>query len=297
MTTEHPVQSVRAALVWARAQLDASASPALDAEVLLAHVMQQSRTYLHTWPERTLSSAEHAHFLELTRARAAGTPIAHLLGSREFWSLELLVNDSTLIPRPDTEVLVEKILQLGLPEGARVLDLGTGTGAIALALKSEHPDWQLTAVDQSAAAVELAKTNAERLQLECEILQSDWFSALAATPAADFDCIVANPPYIAADDPHLQQGDVRFEPVTALVASDNGFADLQHIITTARRYLKAGGWLVLEHGWQQAAGCRELLQAAGYEAVASGTDYANLERMSFGQWCDASKVTSEKGGS
>lgn len=195
-----------------------------------------------------------------------------------------MVNDSTLIPRPDTEILVARVLQLDLPDQAQVLDLGTGTGAIALALKSERPNWSLLALDQSPAAVALAQTNAARLELDLKVMQSHWFSALRPDDAGAFDAIVANPPYIAADDPHLEQGDVRFEPRSALVAEKHGLADLIHIIAQARNFLNDGGWLVLEHGWQQASACRDYLAAAGYSAVASGTDYANLERISYGQW-------------
>lgn len=284
MTAPVPAQSLRAAIEWAQAQLSSSASARLDAEVLLAHVLNKSRTYLHTWPERELDARQQQQFVELVAARASGKPVAHLTGTREFWSLELLVNDSTLIPRPDTEVLVAKVLQLELPQQAQVLDLGTGTGAIALALKSERPDWSLLALDQSPAAVALAQTNTARLELNLKVMQSDWFSALQSADAGGFDVIVANPPYIAAGDPHLEQGDVRFEPHSALVAEHEGLADLMHIIAQAPRFLNDGGWLVLEHGWQQARACRDYLATAGYTAVASDMDYANLERISYGQW-------------
>ncbi|MGQ4276206.1 peptide chain release factor N(5)-glutamine methyltransferase [Pseudidiomarina sp. E22-M8] len=284
MTAPLSKPGLRAALAWAQTQLKASESARLDAEVLLAHVLQQSRTYLHTWPERELDKDQQQRFAALVNARATGQPIAHLTGTREFWSLELLVNDSTLIPRPDTEILVAKVLALKLAQTAQVLDLGTGTGAIALALKSERPEWTLTAVDQSSAAVALAKTNAARLKLDLRVMQSHWFSALEPSDVSGFDAIVANPPYITADDPHLERGDVRFEPRAALVAANQGFADLEHIIDQARRFLNHRGWLILEHGWQQAAGCRERLANAGYTAVASGKDYANLERISFAQW-------------
>lgn len=265
----------------AQLRLVQSESARLDAEVLLAHVLKQSRSYLHTWPERELSAAQLDVFETLVEAREQGQPIAHLIGEREFWSLPLRVNASTLIPRPDTEVLVETCLHLELPEQARVLDLGTGTGAIALALQSERPDWRLLAVDQAAAAVALARENAERLQLPVAVQQSDWFAQLAPQ---SFELIVSNPPYIAPDDPHLTLGDVRFEPHSALVSAANGFADLQSIITTAPAYLSVGGWLVLEHGWEQAEGCRQRLVARGFSAVESRRDYANLERITLGRW-------------
>ncbi|WP_309137178.1 peptide chain release factor N(5)-glutamine methyltransferase [Pseudidiomarina homiensis] len=259
----------------------ASATPQLDAEVLLAHVLSCSRTYLHTWPDKVLDEQQLKSAEGLLQQRATGLPVAHLLGEREFWSLPLQVNASTLIPRPDTECLVEQALQLSLPAQARVLDLGTGTGAIALALKSERPQWQVVAVDKTIDAVKLAEANAARLGLAVEVQQSDWFRNITDQR---FDLIVSNPPYIDARDPHLQQGDVRFEPHSALVAGASGFADLATIITTARSYLNGNGWLVLEHGWQQAERCRLALHEAGYGQVQSQRDYANLERITFGQW-------------
>lgn len=273
------------ALQHAQQTLAASETPRLDAEVLLAHVLQKPRTYLLTWPERELDSAIYAQFQSLLTQRQQGVPVAHLLAEREFWSLPLKVNNSTLIPRPDTETLVETALELGQPH-EQVLDLGTGTGAIALALKSERPQWQLTAVDKSAAAVALATENAKHLRLQVDVRQSDWFSALAGQA---FSMIVSNPPYIAADDPHLQQGDVRFEPHSALVAAAEGFADLEQIIKQAPAYLNAGGWLVLEHGWQQAQGCRARLREAGYHDVASKADLGGVERITYGRWLTAEK--------
>lgn len=273
--------SIAKCLREAQQRLFDSETPRLDAEVLLAHVLQQTRSYLHTWPERELSQAQVATYDRLITARANGQPVAHLLGEREFWSLPLQVNASTLIPRPDTEILVETCLHLAIGASASVLDLGTGTGAIALALKSERPQWRVIAVDNAADAVALARLNAERLALEVQIKQSDWFAQL---PQQKFDLIVSNPPYIAADDPHLQQGDVRFEPHSALVAAATGFADLETIIDQAPDYLSKGGWLVLEHGWQQAERCRELFIARGFHAVESRRDYANLDRITLGRW-------------
>ena len=280
--------------VWLRAareRLQASETPQLDAEVLLAHALACSRTYLHTWPDKELTPEQLNAAEQLLAQRERGVPIAHLLGEREFWSLPLQVNASTLIPRPDTECLVEQALSLPLPPQARVLDLGTGTGAIALALQSERPQWQVVAVDRAADAVALAQRNANNLNLPIDVKQSDWFQAVSGER---FDLIVSNPPYIAADDPHLQQGDVRFEPHTALVASAEGFADLGHIIATAPAYLEPKGWLLLEHGWEQGAQCRQALEAEGYVQVQSLPDYANLERVTIGQWNPASEKRSEK---
>lgn len=282
MIIMHAPVSIADALATATRALRESESAKLDAEVLLAFCLQRERVYLYTWPERQLTAEQTQQFEQLLAKRQKGTPVAHLVGEREFWSLPLHVNDSTLIPRPDTEVLVEQTLALNLADDAQVLDLGTGTGAIALALKSSKPHWQITAVDKSAAAVELARTNAGALQLPINCQVSNWFSTL---PASDkFDVIVSNPPYIDAKDPHLQQGDVRFEPRSALVADNQGLADIEHIISHAGAFLRANGWLLIEHGWKQAAAVRSLMASYKFEAVNSVRDYANLERITVGQW-------------
>lgn len=276
MTIEQALQQAVAAL------RDCTDSAKLDAEVLLAHCLERDRSYLYTWPERHLNASQAEAFGLLLRARASGRPVAHLLGQREFWSLPIHVNESTLIPRPDTEILIEQALELNLPAQAQVLDLGTGTGAIALALKHSQPQWQVTAVDRITAAVELARHNAEHLQLDIQVLQSDWFAQLPVTQ--QYDLVVSNPPYIDADDPHLNQGDVRFEPHSALVAEHRGFADIEKIITAARDYLADHGWLFIEHGYQQAAEVRQLFCERGYTNVSTVNDYANLERVTRGQW-------------
>ncbi|WP_279537111.1 peptide chain release factor N(5)-glutamine methyltransferase [Pseudomaricurvus hydrocarbonicus] len=280
-----------------------SDSARLDVELLLAHVVQRDRTYVFTWPERCLSDSEQAAFDRLMSERAAGRPVAHLLGSREFWGLELDVDNSTLIPRPDTETLVETVLGLSLPAHAQVLDLGTGTGAIALALASEHPQWRVTAVDYSEPAVALAERNRKKFGLSNVTVQlSNWFEQvepahleepLAQEPlveaqpdgiqaAVGFQLIVSNPPYIDEADPHLTQGDVCFEPLSALVAADAGLADLKHIIEVGREYLLPGGWLVLEHGYQQGESVRALLSSAGYTEVRTVQDYGRNDRISLG---------------
>lgn len=272
-------------LEHASQQLQNSDSARLDAEVLLGFVLQKSRTQLRTWPEKFVSVAEQEQFLNLVAQRKAGQPVAHLTGEREFWSLPLQVNNSTLIPRPDTETLVAAVLELELPERAQVLDLGTGTGAIALAIKSERHHWQVTAVDKSAAAVALAKDNSGRLQLPIRVLESDWFSAIAA--GTQFDLIVSNPPYIDQQDPHLSLGDVRFEPHTALVADACGLADIQAIIELSTSHLKPAGWLAIEHGWQQAEAVRDLFIKKGYKNVSSLADYANVDRVTIGRFSTA----------
>lgn len=274
------LDALRAQLIGRFADSD---SAALDADCLLAFVLDKSRTWLRTWPETELSSAQLAAVDALAARREQGEPVAHLLGYREFWSLPLKVSKHTLIPRPDTEVLIEQALA-HLPasaDGWRVLDLGTGTGAIALALKSERPELQVFAVDRVPEACELARENAQDLQLAIEIRQGCWFEPVAGER---FSLILSNPPYIDAADPHLQEGDVRFEPASALVAERCGMADLLQIIQQAPIYLLSGGWLLLEHGWQQGEAVREALLAAGFEAVSSVCDYGGNERVSLGQW-------------
>ncbi|MDU2938817.1 MAG: peptide chain release factor N(5)-glutamine methyltransferase [Enterobacteriaceae bacterium] len=262
-------------------RLRGSESPRRDAEILLGYVTGRARTYILAFAETMLTSAEREQLEMLLVRRERGEPIAHLTGQREFWSLPLFVSPVTLIPRPDTECLVEQALARLPAEPCRILDLGTGTGAIALALATERPDCQVTAVDFVAEAVALATRNAQHLDIRnVTILRSDWFSALAGQR---FTVIVSNPPYIDETDPHLDQGDVRFEPKSALVAGQNGLADLAHIITTARDYLLPGGLLLLEHGWRQGEAVRALFTAAGYQQVETCQDYGGNERLTLGQ--------------
>ena len=266
----------------ASAELPDSDTARLDAELLLCHAIGKPRTYLRTWPERQPDAEQLRRFEQLMSQRRRGVPVAYLLGSQGFWSLQLDVSESTLIPRPDTERLVEVALELGPSGPARVLDLGTGTGAIALALAVERPDWQLTGVDRVAEAVALACGNAERLQIRnAAFEQSDWFSALAGR---QFDLIVSNPPYIAADDPHLLQGDVRFEPGSALVSGADGLDDIRRLVQLAPDHLQASGWLLFEHGWQQADAVAQLLGARGFEQVQSWRDLGGQQRVTGGQW-------------
>ena len=258
-----------------------SDSAKLDVELLLGKVLGRDRSYLYTWPERLLTELEQQQFFELLRRRQAGEPIAYLLGRRAFWTLDLKVSPATLIPRPDTELLVEHALSLPLPPDARILDLGTGTGAIALALASERPDWQVTATDRWPEVVALARENIELHQLQnVTVICSDWFAALPM--AARFDLIVSNPPYIDATDSHLGQGDLRFEPSSALVSGDQGLADLKHIAGGARNYLHDGGWLLLEHGYQQGQDVRSCLADAGFQQVHTILDLGAKERATLG---------------
>ncbi|WP_449551119.1 peptide chain release factor N(5)-glutamine methyltransferase [Lelliottia amnigena] len=262
-------------------ELSESESPRRDAEILLEHVTGKARTFILAFGETALTADQHAQLSALLSRRKAGEPVAHLTGEREFWSLPLYVSAATLIPRPDTECLVEHALARLPATACRILDLGTGTGAIALALASERPDCQITAVDVMPDAVALALRNAARLGFNnVKIQQSSWFDALVGQ---QFDMIVSNPPYIDECDPHLSQGDVRFEPLTALVAADEGLADIAHIVTVSRQYLTAGGWLLIEHGWTQAEAVRALFTQAGYERVETCQDYGGNDRLTLGK--------------
>jgi len=268
-----------------RLQAAGSSSPRIDAEVLLCHVLGRDRTWLYTWGDKICPLWEQARFDALIAARVQGTPVAYLTGEREFWGLRLATSPDTLIPRPDTETLVELALSRAALTSGRLLDLGTGTGAIALAFASEQPHWQVLGVDLRVEAVSLATRNAQALGLaNATFLQSDWFAALDAYTVAgnQFDIIVSNPPYIAGDDPHLAEGDVRFEPRSALVAAACGMADLLHLVNSAQRYLAASGWLLLEHGYQQAEMVREALESAGYQNVESVRDLGGHERVTLG---------------
>lgn len=263
--------------------LSHSSSPKLDAQILLAQVLKVSRAYLYTWPEREMTPAEQAQFLELLARRTAGEPIAYILGQKEFWSLPLQVNAATLIPRPETELLVEQTLAcLPADQPCRVLDLGTGSGAIALALAASRPHWQLTATDSSAGALAIAKTNAANLKLNnIQFYFGSWFTALPT--GCHFDAILSNPPYIALGRPELEEGDLAFEPRSALTAGPEGLDDLKIIIHEAPAYLLPEGWLLLEHGYDQAEAVAGLLKAANFSAIASIEDYAGHPRVSRGQ--------------
>lgn len=260
-----------------------SDSARLDAELLLCHVLGRPRTYLYTWPEHDLSDTELQVLETLVDRRLGGEPIAHIIGKREFWSLELAVNADTLIPRPETELLVEAALAR-IPEQAswHIADLGTGSGAIALAIASERPACRITAVERSDGALTVARENARRLGLvNVELLQGDWFAPLAGQR---FEMILSNPPYIPDSDPHLSQGDVRFEPLTALVAGVDGLADIRQLVAGAPAHLQAPGWLLLEHGYDQAAAVTSLLGEAGYVDVEVLADLQGHGRVTIGRW-------------
>lgn len=257
-----------------------SDTPDLDLQLLLQQVLEKPRSYLYTWPERELDAAQQQAFESLLARRKQGEPVAHILGSRDFWTLTLEVDSSTLIPRPETELLVELALERLDATPKRVADLGTGTGAIALALASERPGWHVSAVEYSTAALALAERNRQRLQItNAEILQGSWCQPLTG----EFDLIVSNPPYIDPEDPHLQRGDVRFEPRSALVAEDAGLADIRTIAEQALSRLKPGGWLMFEHGYDQGEAVRQLLQHLGYQALQTYTDLNLQDRVTIGQ--------------
>lgn len=259
-------------------------SPQIDAELLLCHTLGVNRSYLFTWPEKRLTPEQTNTFQTHLEMRLAGHPIAHIIEQREFWGLNLKVNKDTLIPRPDTETLIEAVLDLddiSNPQSdCKILDLGTGSGAIALALKSELPHCTITAIDQSQAALEIAQQNATINQLDVKFMQSDWFTSIGQN---HYHCIVSNPPYIEDNDPHLTEGDVRFEPLTALTSGKDGLDDIRLIIDQAWSHLYSQGWLVIEHGYNQAESIAMLFKKKGYQNIKLCKDLGDNPRISLGQ--------------
>ena len=266
-----------------------SDAPLLDAQILLAHVLDHDRSWLYAHPDHRPNTVECAEFERLLKRRQSGEPVAHLTGRREFWSLPLRVDQNTLVPRPETEHLVEAALALDLPDDARVLDLGCGSGAIALALAKERPAWRITATDVSEQALGLASNNAQTLGLgDVRFAEGQWFDAVS--PNELFDLIVSNPPYIANGDPHLEQGDLRFEPRSALVSGEDGLDDIRIIVAKAKTHLRPGGWLWLEHGYEQGGQVTDLLRQHGYDRPSHRRDLAGHLRCSGGQHTSLSKV-------
>lgn len=275
--------NIRQALQEATRQLtETSPSAALDAQVLLSHILDCNSAHLAAWPEKALSNEQQDNFQSLITQRQQGTPVAHLTGEREFWSLDLMVNNSTLIPRPDTETLIEFILtKFSNNKKIKLLDMGTGTGAIAIAIATEKPDWEIVACDISIQAVLLARLNSQRHKTKnITFLQSDWFNDI---PVNDFDIIVSNPPYIPEDDIHLSQGDVRFEPMRALTAGKTGMDDIEHLCLHAKQYLSEEGWLIVEHGYDQKALVEQCFSANNYTEIEQQQDLSGHTRMTAGR--------------
>jgi release factor glutamine methyltransferase len=249
----------------------------LEAELLLAHVLGVNRAWFFAHSDDALEPAATERFDTLVRRRAHGEPVAYITGTRDFWSMTLEVTAATLIPRPETELLVELVLER-LPRRGRVVDLGTGSGAIALAIARERPDASVSAVDASGPALEVARRNAERLGLQrVHFAQGDWFAAL---DDGGFDIVVSNPPYIEEGDVHLGQGDLRFEPVSALASGSDGLDDIRRITKAAPRHLRPGGWLLLEHGWNQGPAVRAVLEQAKLADPFTAQDLEARDRVS-----------------
>jgi release factor glutamine methyltransferase len=272
---------VRGLLAEGRRRLAGSDTPPLEAEILLGHVLQRGRAWFYANPEAAVTAADAARYRALLERRGAGEPVAYLTGVREFWSLELQVTPAVLIPRPETELLVETALAR-IPPGlaCRVADLGTGSGAVALALAVERPLCEVHATDIDAAALAVARANAERLAPgRVTFHEGSWCEPLAGT----FRLIVSNPPYVEAGDPHLRQGDCRFEPRTALTPGADGLAAVRAIAQGALGRLEPGGWLAFEHGWDQGATARALLGERGYREIETRTDLEGRDRVTLGR--------------
>ncbi|MDR0634104.1 MAG: peptide chain release factor N(5)-glutamine methyltransferase [Azoarcus sp.] len=272
-----PAADLAGALAWARKRI---APP--EARLLLCHVRGCQAAHLAAWPEEALPAADWEVFRDLVGRRARGEPVAYLVGEREFYGRSFRVDPRVLIPRPETELLVELVLArfAGVP-CLRALDLGTGSGALAVTLALEMDRAEVTALDQSREALDVARGNAARLGARVAFRHGDWFAGLDNDR---YRLIVANPPYVAESDPHLAMGDLRFEPRAALAAGDDGLADLARIVAGAGRHLENGGWLLMEHGYDQAVAVRSLLAGAGFAAIATWPDLAGIGRVSGGCW-------------
>lgn len=272
------------AITWGKSVIE-SESPVLDVELLLCDCLDKPRSYLFTWPEKILTEQQSTCFTEQVKKRQAGVPIAHLIGEREFWGMPFKVTPDTLIPRPDTEILVEQALvkletlKASGKGNIQVVDLGTGSGAIICALKKEQSDIKAHACDQSPQALAVAKQNAALHLLDIQFHLGSWLEPLVRQT---FDMIITNPPYIETNDPHLAQGDVRFEPITALTSGTDGLDDIRQIIQQSSSHLNTGGWLLIEHGYQQAEAVKKLLASAGFEQIETHDDYGHNPRVTLG---------------
>jgi len=273
--------TIKDALSHAASLLVESDSAALDSEVLLVHALQKDRSYFRAWPEKILSNEELSAFNLLVEKRITGTPVSYLREEREFWSRSFKTSPDVLIPRPDTELLIDIVLhKFTTKQALKILDLGTGSGAIAITLALELDSAQVTAVDFSQEALSIARHNASQHTVSnIQFIHSDWFNNV---PSETFDLVVSNPPYIDCDDPHLQEGDVRFEPHSALVAEHNGFSDIEHITQNAMTFLKPRGILLFEHGYQQGKQVQILLESSGFKATEQFQDLQGHTRATLG---------------
>lgn len=277
----HSIKSVLAAAADALAS--GSDSAALDAEILLGLTLAKERSHLRAWPDKQLEPSQISAFWSLVQRRQQGTPIAYITGSREFWSRDFHVTPDVLIPRPDTELLIELSLKL-IPadKPVKIIDLGTGSGIIAITLAAECPSAEVSAADFSLAALRIARLNAGKHNVShINFYHSDWFANI---PDSRFNLIISNPPYIAEDDSHLQQGDVRFEPQTALCAAEQGLSDIRTIADAARSYLEHGGHLLIEHGYNQQQQAQAIFKDFHYDNVQTYTDLSGQPRVTYGQW-------------
>jgi release factor glutamine methyltransferase len=276
------MNSVQSVLDTASTQLSAYEQPRLEAEYILAYVLNKNRAFLRAFSETNLNEVQLTRFNDLLAKRILGVPFAYLIEQKTFWDITLKVTPDVLIPRPETELIVEQVLAL-YPhnEKIRLVDLGTGSGAIALAIANEKPAWSVVATDKSSAALAIATENRQSLKINnVRLLQSDWFSALAGQT---FDVVVSNPPYIAHGCPHLEENVKTYEPTLALLACDEGMADIKQIVAQAVPFLSAQGWLMLEHGWQQAEKVQALFSQQGYEHIQTLNDLSGLQRVTLGQ--------------
>lgn len=272
--------TIKSALADGRERLQGSPSAALDARIVLCHVLHCQDAHLFTWPEQQLNAEQCERYDQLLERRVAGEPVAYLVGEREFYGRNFSVNAATLIPRPDTEALIDAALTLDRSRVLRVVDAGTGSGAVGVTLALECPLWQVTVMDRSQAALSVAAANARSLGAKVYSFCGDWLAAIRAP----VDLVISNPPYIDDQDPHLNQGDVRYEPRSALVADKRGLADIETLVVQAGECLTPGGWLMVEHGYQQAEAVATLFIRGGFERVSCQEDMAGHPRVTVGQW-------------
>ena len=274
--------SVKTALSEAARQMEAveGIDHFLEANILLAHVLNKPRSWLFAWPEHELNDDQLAQFRAYIERRSEGEPISYITKTREFYNLDIEVSTHTLIPRHETELLVDTALEILQTENTHVLELGTGSGAITAALASQRPQWRFLATDVYEETLKVAQYNFDKFQINAETRLSNWFENI---PVQEFDLIISNPPYIESNDPHLQQGDLRFEPQQALASGADGLDDIRLITAGCRQYLKTGGYLMLEHGFNQKSGVQQLFHAAGLENIETRKDLQGNDRLTLGQ--------------